>query len=76
MASHSSSIGIQTSGTEMRLVVMARRPNASADLKAVCAEIGTELRKVLSGVLQEPVPDGMAELLRQFDQPTAKPAER
>jgi hypothetical protein len=44
-------------------------------LKAVCAGIGTELRKVLSGVLQEPA-DGMAELLRQFDQPTAKPAER
>jgi hypothetical protein len=75
MASHSSSIGIQTSVTEMRLVVMARRPDTSADLKAVCAGIGTELRKVLSGVLQEPA-DGMAELLRQFDQPTAKPAER
>jgi Anti-sigma factor NepR len=59
----------------MALVGMARRPNASADLKAVCTGIGAELRKLLSNVLHEPIPEGMAELLRQLDQPTAKPPD-
>jgi hypothetical protein len=52
------------------------RPNASAALKAVRTGIGTALRTLLSDVLNEPIPDEMAELLKQLDQPTTKPPER
>ena len=43
------------------------RPNA--DLKVVRPSIGAELRTLHSDVLREDVPDKMAELLRQLDQP-------
>jgi hypothetical protein len=46
-----------------------------ADLKAICSGIGGELRKLLADVLGEPIPDEMAELLRQLDRPTAKPSD-
>jgi hypothetical protein len=46
-----------------------------ADLKAVCSAIGVELRKLLTCALDEPIPDGMAELLTQLDRPTAKPSD-
>jgi hypothetical protein len=49
---------------------MARGSNATADLKAVRAEIGKELQTHLSRVLRDPIPDGMVELLKQLDQPT------
>jgi hypothetical protein len=45
------------------------------DLKAVCTAIGVELRMLLTNVLDEPIPDGMAELLRQLDRPTTKPPD-
>jgi Anti-sigma factor NepR len=56
----------------MALVSMAR-PNAHADLKAVCTGIGAELRKFLIDVLREPIPDEAVELLSQLDQPSQSP---
>ena len=44
------------------------RPNVGLDLKAVRTGIGAELRTLHSDVLRDGVPDGMAELLKQFDQ--------
>jgi len=38
-------------------------------LKVVLTDIGAELRRLHSNVLREPIPDRMAELLRQLDQP-------
>jgi anti-sigma factor NepR-like protein len=54
---------------------MAPRLSPSADLKAVRTGIGAELRTLFSDVLSEPIPDGMAELLKQLDQPAAKQQE-
>jgi Anti-sigma factor NepR len=45
------------------------RPRAEIDLKAVRAGIGTAIRTVHSDVLREEIPDGIAELLRQLDEP-------
>jgi len=59
----------------MALVGMASRSTASPDLKAVRTGIGTELRTLLSDVLREPIPNGIDELLKLFDQPTAKRSE-
>jgi hypothetical protein len=50
------------------------RPNASVELGAVRAGIGTALRLAHSSVLREEVPDRIAELLKQLDQPDADPA--
>jgi Anti-sigma factor NepR len=47
---------------------MGRRPRAGSDLEAVRAAIGAALRSLHSDVLLEPLPDRMAELLRQLDQ--------
>jgi hypothetical protein len=47
---------------------MGRRPRAGSDFEAVRAAIGTALRSLHSDVLLEPLPDRMAELLRQLDQ--------
>jgi Anti-sigma factor NepR len=55
--------------SEMELVGMARRPDAGSKWNAVLNAIGEALRSQLSGVLREPIPDRMAELLRQLDQP-------
>jgi hypothetical protein len=49
------------------------RPDASVDLGAVRAGIGTALRIAHSSVLREEVPDRIAELLKQLDQPEADP---
>jgi hypothetical protein len=43
---------------------------APADLKAVRIGIGAALRTLHSDVLREEVPDRIAELMRQLDQPT------
>jgi Anti-sigma factor NepR len=48
---------------------MPLRFNSSADLKAVLTGIGRTLRSLFSNALREPIPDGMASLLRQLDQP-------
>ncbi len=47
---------------------MGRRPRAGSDFEAVRTAIGTVLRSLHSNVLREPLPDRMAELLRQLDQ--------
>jgi Anti-sigma factor NepR len=52
------------------------RPDAGLDLKAVRTGIVAALRTLHSDVLREEVPDRIAELLRQLDQPTEKLAPR
>jgi hypothetical protein len=54
---------------------MAPRINSDADLKAVRIGIGTELKKLFSEVLREPLTDRMAQLLSQFDQPSERRSE-
>jgi Anti-sigma factor NepR len=54
----------------MTLVGMGRRPKADCDFEVVRAPIGAALRTLYSDVLREPMPDRMAEVLRQLDQPT------
>jgi hypothetical protein len=54
----------------MALVGMGRRPRADSNFEAVRAAIGTALRSLHFDVLREPLPDRIAELLRQLDQPT------
>ena len=48
---------------------MARQPNVRSAFNAVRIAIGAELARLFSNVLREPIPDGMAELLRQLDKP-------
>jgi Anti-sigma factor NepR len=45
------------------------RPSAESDLKAVRAGIGAAIRSIHSDVLREEIPDRIAALLRQFDEP-------
>jgi hypothetical protein len=49
---------------------MAHRPSPTLKLEAVRTAIAAELRRLHSDMLQEPIPQRMAELLRQLDQPT------
>jgi hypothetical protein len=49
---------------------MGRRPRAVSDFEAVRTAIGTALRSLHSNVLNEPLPDRIAELLRQLDRPS------
>jgi hypothetical protein len=44
------------------------RDLAPADLRAIRAAIGAELRRLHSDLLREEIPDRMAELIRQLDQ--------
>ncbi|MBO0754376.1 MAG: hypothetical protein J2P54_00825 [Bradyrhizobiaceae bacterium] len=46
---------------------MARRGNARSAFEAVRTAIGAELKKLYSDILREPIPDRMAELLKQLD---------
>jgi hypothetical protein len=48
---------------------MAGVLSVSPDLKALRTGIGTGLRTIHSGILSEPIDDGMSELLRQLDKP-------
>jgi Anti-sigma factor NepR len=43
--------------------------HVSANLRAIRTRIGRALRALHFDVLREPIPDGMAELVRQLDQP-------
>ena len=45
------------------------RSSAEFDLKAVRAGIGAAIRTIHSDVLREEIPDRIAELLRQLDEP-------
>jgi hypothetical protein len=61
--------GAGISAQVVTLVGMGRRPSAHSDFEAVRTAIGTALRSLYSGVLREPLPDKMVELLRRLDQP-------
>jgi hypothetical protein len=50
------------------IALVGRKRHVDLDLKAVRTAIGTALRSLHSDVLQEPIPDRIAELLRQLDQ--------
>jgi hypothetical protein len=50
--------------------VGVKRELTKADSKAVVSGIGAGLRMLHSDMLQEHIPDRMAELLRQLDEPT------
>jgi hypothetical protein len=52
----------------MMLVGMGRRPRARSHLDSVRAGIGSVLRSLHSDLLREPLPDRIAELLRQLDE--------
>jgi hypothetical protein len=54
--------------TEMEIGV-AHRPDPESQLNAVRVGIGAALRLDFSDALGEPLPEEMAELLRQLDQP-------
>ena len=58
--------GIPASG--VTLVGMGRRPRARSHFDSVRAGIGSALRSLHSEVLREPLPDRIAELLRQLDE--------
>ena len=47
---------------------MGRRARARSHLDSVRAGIGSALRSLNSDVLREPLPDRIAELLRQLDE--------
>jgi hypothetical protein len=47
---------------------MGRPPGPGADFQAVRTAIGTALRSIHSHVLNEPLPERIAELLSQLDQ--------
>jgi hypothetical protein len=55
---------------------MARPLNRRGDLQAVREGVGTRLRTLLSDLLHEPLPDHMADSLKQLDQPSEKLSER
>ena len=48
---------------------MARRHNTRSPFETVRTAIGAELKRLYSDVLHEPIPNGMAELLKQLDRP-------
>jgi Anti-sigma factor NepR len=58
--------GIPAQG--ITLVGMGRRPRARSHFDSVRAGIGSALRSLHSEVLREPLPDRIAELLRQLDE--------
>jgi len=57
-----------TISTEQEVALVGMKRDASSDLKAVLTAIGAELRQLHSDVLHEPLPDRIAELLKQLDQ--------
>ena len=69
-ADSTEAIGPATISTEAQeIALVGRERHAGFDLKAVLTAIGAELRQLHSDVLHEPLPDRIAELLRQLDQP-------
>ncbi len=52
----------------MTLVGMGRRPRARSNFDSVRAGIGSALQSIHSDMLREPLPDRIAELLRQLDE--------
>ena len=60
--------GAKIPANGMMLVGMGRRPRAGSQFDSVRAGIGSALRSLHSDVLREPLPDRIAELLRQLDE--------
>jgi hypothetical protein len=58
--------GIPANG--IMLVGMQRRPRARSHFDSVRTGIGSALRSLHSDMLREPLPDRIAELLRQLDE--------
>jgi Anti-sigma factor NepR len=58
----------QQANTAAHIVDMGRRGRARSHFDAVRTGIGTELRSLYSNVLNEPLPEKIAELLRQLDE--------
>jgi len=61
-------LGARIPANGMMLVAMGRRPRARSRFDSVRAGIGSALRSLHSDVLREPLPDRIAELLRQLDE--------
>jgi hypothetical protein len=55
---------------------MGRRPRATSHFDAVRASIGIALRSLYSDVLNEPLPDKIADLLRQLDEQLSRLAQQ
>jgi hypothetical protein len=71
---HNGGSGLMTCREPGKLInelasVGVKRELTSADLNAVLSGIGAGLRMLHSDVLKEDIPDRMAELLRQLDEP-------
>jgi hypothetical protein len=60
--------GIRIPANGMTSVGMGRPPRPRSHFDSVRAGIGNALRSLHSGVLREPLPDRIAELLRQLDE--------
>jgi hypothetical protein len=58
--------GVRANG--IALVGMGRRPRASSHIDSVRAGVGSALRSLHSDLLREPLPDRIAELLKQLDE--------
>jgi hypothetical protein len=52
----------------MTLVGMGHRPRPRSHFDSVRAGIGSALRSIYSGVLDEPLPKKIADLVKQLDQ--------
>jgi Anti-sigma factor NepR len=59
--------GARIPANRMTQVAMGRRPRAEPDFEAARTAIGMALRSLYSDVLSEPLPEKIAELLRQLD---------
>jgi hypothetical protein len=60
----------------MTLVGMGRRPRPRSHFDSVRAGIGSTLRSIYSDVLDEPLPEKIADLVRQLDQQLSRLAQQ
>ena len=59
---------VEKTAKDLTLVGEGRRPPVGIDFEAVRIAVGAALRRLYSDVLREPIPDRIAELLRQLDE--------
>jgi hypothetical protein len=74
---HNGRVGLTTRREREQLIeeltlVGVKRELTPADLKAALSGIGARLRMLYCDVIQEDIPDRMAELQRQLDEPTRR----
>jgi Anti-sigma factor NepR len=60
----------------MTPVGMGRRPRLRSHFDSVRAGIGSALRSIYSDVLDEPLPEKIADLVRQLDQQLSRLAQQ